>query len=327
MNVAAMNNTVNNKFVSFIKNWWHYLIGFAVFAYLLSQINIRATISAILSANLFLVVAAYLLIIPIFVLKALRWQYIMGQQGIRYKLKNAIAMYFAAAYLGFVTPGRVAELLKAAYLVKDGHPFGRSFFSVFFDRLADLLFLVVVGYAGLFFFQNLFRNQIVWLVILAAVAVVAAVVLIVKKELTKLLLQRLLKKIVPEKHKDSMQAHVEDFYSSLKIFNLKSIAVVVFVTAFSYLFFFVMSVLLAESLGIRVNYFSLIVSVSIAALITIIPVSIAGVGTRDASLLLMLGSLGVAKEQVIAYSTLNLLANLILIAICAPFWFRKPIKF
>ena len=316
-----------NKLIAFVKSWWHYFLGFAIFAYLLTKINISATISAISSANIFLVVTAFLMLIPMFVLKALRWQYMMRQQGINYSLKDSLSMYFAAVYIGFITPGRVAELLKASYLTRDGHPFGRAFFSVFFDRLADLLFLAVIGYAGLFFFQNLFRNQILWLSLLAALEVVVAAVLIINRRWAKSLLKKVLGKIVPAKHKGSVQVHVEDFYASLKIFNLKSTAVVVLLTAFSYLFFFAIAVLLAESIGIKVSYSLIIVSIAIATLVTLLPVSLAGVGTRDASLLLMLGSLGVAKETIIAYSTLNLLANLIVIAISAHFWFRKPIRF
>ena len=331
MNSAAMSNAVNNKssnkLFSFVKNWWPYLIGFAIFAYLLSKINISATVSAISSANIFFVVVAYLLIIPMFILKALRWRYMMKQQGINYNLKESVSMYFAAMYVGFITPRKVAELLKAAYLVRDGYSFGRSFFSVFFDRLADLLFLAVIGYVGLFFFQNLFRNQILWLSLLAAVELVVAFVLLVKKEWAKSLLQSLLKKVAPTKYKDSVHVNVNDFYASLKTFNFKATTMVLLLTSFSYLFFFIMAILLAESLGIKVSYFLLIVSVTVATLVTLLPVSIAGVGTRDASLLLMLGSLGVSKESIIAYSTLLLLASLVIIAICVPFWFKRPIKF
>ncbi len=316
-----------NRLLRVVKDWWPYLIGFAIFAYLLFKINISATVSAISSANLFLVVAAYLMLVPMFILKVLRWQYMMKQQAINYGLKDSLLMYFAAMYIGFVTPGKVAELLKASYLVRDGHSFGRSFFSVLFDRLADLLFLAVIGYAGLFFFQNLFKNQILWLSLLAVVELVAVVVLILKRKWAKSLLQRLLRKVLPERHKASVQVHVEDFYSSLRIFNFKTTAVVVLLTALSYLFFFIMAILLAESIGIKVSYLLLIISVTVATLISLLPVSLAGVGTRDVSLLLMLGSLGVARETIIAYSTLHLLASLIAIAMAAPFWFKKPIKF
>ena len=313
--------------VGFVKNWWHYAIGFAILVYLLSRLDVSAIASAFSSANAVLVVVAFLLIVPMFIIKAVRWQYIMGRQGIRYGLGDSISMYFAAMYIGFVTPGRVAELLKASYLVRDGHSFGKSFFSVFLDRLVDLLFLMIIGYFGLFFFKNLFSTQIVWLGLLGVAGAVAAFVLLVKKELAKSLLKSLLKRVVPASRKASVEAYVEDFYASMGLFNLKSSAVILLLTALSFVFYFLVAVLLARSLGINVNYVFIIFSMSIAALIAILPVSIAGVGTRDATLLLLLGSLGVAKETIIAYSTFNLLATLFLIGLCSQFWFRKPIRF
>lgn len=318
---------MSNRLLRFLKGWWHYLIGFAILAYLLTKIDLSATVSAISSANIFLIIAGFLMLVPLFIFKVLRWQYMMGQLGIKYSFKDSLFMYFAAMYIGFVTPGKVAELLKANYLVKDGHSFGRSFFSVLFDRLADLVFLAVIGYFGLFLFQNLFKNQILWLSLLAAVELVVFAILIIKRKWAKSLLQRMLMKLLPEKHKGSVEAHVEDFYASLRIFNVKSTFIIILLTALSYLFFFIMSVLLAESLGIKISYVLIAVSMTIATLITLLPVSIAGVGTRDASLLLMLGSLGISSEAIIAYSTLHLLANFIAIGMSAPFWFRKPIKF
>ncbi len=316
-----------SKLVSFVKSWWHYAIGFAILVYLLGKVDIRAIVTAFSSANIFLVVVAFLLVIPMFVVKAVRWQYIMKQQGISYGLADSVSMYFAAVYLGFVTPGRVAELLKAAYLMRDGHSFGKSFFSVFFDRLADLLFLIAVGYSGLFFFKSLFGKQMAWLGLLGAAAAVAAFVLLVRREFAKSMLKGMLKRIAPASLKAFAETHLEDFYASMSIFKLKSTAVILLLTVLSFIFYYAIAVLLAKSLGIQVNYAYVVISMSVAALAAILPVSIAGVGTRDATLLLMLGSLGVARETIIAYSTLNFLANLALIAICAPFWFRRPIKF
>jgi glycosyltransferase 2 family protein len=318
---------MSNKLLKFAKEWWHYLIGFIIFAFLLTQIDISSTFDVLSSANMLLVIVGLLMVVPMFVFKAVRWRYMMAQQNIHYSLKDSIAMYFAAMYIGFVTPGRVAELLKAAYLMKDGHSFGKSIFSVFFDRFADLIFLAALGYAGLFIFPELFQKQIFWLSLIAMIEFVVAIVVILKREFAKTLLQKVLKKIAPKNLKQSVESQVEDFYEALKIFNIRTTFMIFFYTSLSYFFYFVMAILLAEAVGIHIDYVYIIVSIIIVSLVAVIPVSIAGVGTREATLLLMLGALGIASETILAYSVLNLIGNLLVIVMAAPFWFKKPVKF
>lgn len=65
---------------------------------------------------------------------------------------------------------------------------------------------------------------------------------------------------------------------------------------------------------------------SLVVIIELIPVSISGVGTRDAFLIFVLGLIGIGKESAIAFSLLYLLTYWFLGLIGFFFWVKEPVK-
>ena len=82
--------------------------------------------------------------------KALRWFALLRLGGTRYPLGRALAVYQASAFLAFVTPGRVGDFAKAAYLRRDlGTPWAAGVASTLADRALDLAVLAVAAAAAL----------------------------------------------------------------------------------------------------------------------------------------------------------------------------------
>ena len=73
--------------------------------------------------------------------------------------------------------------------------------------------------------------------------------------------------------------------------------------------------LLARTLGITLGLFPLVVCVTAAAVAAFLPVSISGLGTRDAAMIILFRRFGCPGEQAVALSTLVflvLIANALL---------------
>ena len=136
------------------------LAGIILFAVILSKIDLKGFFILLRDINLFYFICAVLLLLPMIVIKAYRWNYLKRTQKINYKLSDSILMYGAGIYLGLLTPGRVGDFIKVLYLKNHGNSVGKSFVSVFIDRIADLLFLIIFGYVGMFFFIHLFKKQV-----------------------------------------------------------------------------------------------------------------------------------------------------------------------
>ena len=82
-------------------------------------------------------------------LKGKRWQLILASQRLQYGFGEAQRMYWSALFIGVVTPGRLGELSRLAYLKQDGVPLGQAMAGVIVDRLLDLIvMMVMVGLGG-----------------------------------------------------------------------------------------------------------------------------------------------------------------------------------
>ena len=80
----------------------------------------------------------------------------------------------------------------------------------------------------------------------------------------------------------------------------------------------------ANITGVTFLYFSF--AITIAGLITLIPISIAGIGTRDAALIVLFLPLSIQKEQIIVFSALILMIYLFSALVGFICWLIKPIK-
>lgn len=302
-----------------------YLIGIAVFIYLIARIDVGATFRIILAANPLLVLAAAILIGPMILLEAFRWHFILRGLGIRQPFGSSFSMFASSLYIGFVTPARVGEFVRV-FLLK-GSSLGRAFFSVFADRISDVAFLVGVGYLGMFYFTADLRSQIIGVSVAMAASVLLLAVALVRKSWVKAVLRLVFSHIVPARLKSDVRSAFYDFHSSfLSFINIRSIAVVAGVTAASWIVYYTQVYLLAKALAIEISFFHLATIMSVAGLLSVLPISISGIGTRDAALVFFFGLLGIRSEFAIALSTLVLMLMVLVAACCFPFWLRHPVR-
>ena len=301
-----------------------HLLGFVIFAFILTRINVAETAKIILKANPFYLFLAAVLVLPMLFLEALRWQFILRQLRINYGFRDVFSMFASSLYLGTVTPARVGELVRVAFL--KGEAVGRSFFSVFIDRVSDVLFLVMVGYIGMFFFATALEQQIFWFSIVIIGAVSSLAVVIIKRDFVRMVLRLVFSRIVPEKFRKDLKAAFYDFYRSFfLLLNLKSIAVVFVITAASWLIYYSQVFLLARALGISISFIHIATVVSVAGLLSSIPISISGIGTRDAAFVFFFGLLGIRSEFAVALSALVLVLTVLVAVVCFPFWLKRPV--
>ncbi|MBI2142405.1 flippase-like domain-containing protein [Candidatus Woesearchaeota archaeon] len=301
-----------------------HLIGLAVFAFIILRINLSETFRIIAGANIFYLLLAAVLVVPVLVLEALRWNFILRQLGIHYRFSESFQMFASSLFIGTVTPARVGEFVRVGFL--KGERFGRAFFSVFADRVSDVLFLMLAGYVGMFFFARALEQQIFWFSIAIVGCASALAIVIIKRDFVRMVLRAVFTRVVPERLRTDVKAAFYDFYSSfLLLFNVKSAAAVFLITFASWLVYYSQVFLLAKALGIDMSFIHLATAMSIAGLLSVLPISISGIGTRDAAFVFFFGLLGIRSEFAVALSALVLAMMAVVAAVCFPFWLRKPV--
>jgi uncharacterized protein (TIRG00374 family) len=301
------------------------IIGLVVFALILYKVNIFKTLPVLKDVNLSLLAISILLAVPMMSLKILRWSSVLAIQDIDLPLKNAFSPYMGSYYIGLVTPGRLGDFAKVLYLRKAMDvPYGKALVSTLMDRLLDVVLIVVVGIAGICAF-GLF-NRFGY----ASFALLALIVALFASLFSRRLLDRILRllyRVSAKKYRDRVQLHFEDFAAGMNKLKNRKILIPVLLTVAAYALTFTQCYLIALALGIDMSFSYVAFTVSMGGLVALIPISFAGIGTRDAVIIFLFGLAGVGSEIALSFSLLYLMVFALAIGLWgAVHWFRNPVE-
>jgi hypothetical protein len=297
--------------------WVARSLGFALLAALVASVGPARLLAACAGADLrWLALAA-----PGFALftaaKALRWR------GLHYPLGRSFAVYQASAFLAFVTPGRVGDLAKAGYLRRDlGASWTAGLASTLADRVLDLW--VLCGWAALALVLAAPPGPLRSALGAALLALGAAAPALAWPPLQRRA-ARLLARL-PVRGAGALRGPAERLAAELgRLWSPRLLALAA-LTALGFGCLFAGAFALARGLQLPIGPATCTYSVAAASLVALLPVSVSGIGTRDAALVVLLAPHGVAAEQALSFSLAYLAASLVfsngLGAVC---WLRDPL--
>jgi uncharacterized protein (TIRG00374 family) len=311
---------------------WLRLAGVALFVVLLGWIDLGQIGQVLRAADGGLIAAAIAINLPMVFIKTVRWQAIMGAQGLRYPVREAYLAYWGSIFIGFFTPGRLGEFVKAAHVSRDcGVSGGQALSGVLADRLFDLLALLLVGGAALLALSGS-GTYLLALLGLAGVLVVP-VGLGVNERGWRWLRQQVqsLENWLPGKMSFFSRLLAEgsslaELRQGLRRLTWPWLLAATSLTLLAYLVFFFQCYLLAQALHLRVGFMPVLYSVALGSLVTLLPVSISGLGTREAAMIAYLGTAGVPAEAALSFSLLVFFTFYVAGgALGAIAWWLKPV--
>lgn len=101
---------------------------------------------------------------------------------------------------------------------------------------------------------------------------------------------------------DGLIIRLEQFYAGFKDLARMEIILPVALTALSYLIYFFQCHLILLSFSIKVNFLVTIFLMSLINLVSLVPISISGIGTREAAMVYLFALNHIPKEEAIAFS-------------------------
>ncbi|HOE95162.1 MAG TPA: lysylphosphatidylglycerol synthase transmembrane domain-containing protein [Candidatus Sumerlaeota bacterium] len=224
-------------------------------------------------------------------LKALRWQRIVRWQGIPLPYRNAFLSYFGSLLVGFLTPGRLGEMAKAFTLRHDyGVPLAAAFSSVILDRLFDLYLLMSLGALGIIRF-GLVGSSLSWPIFIGLCALVFAPLLFLNEPVVRRLGGYLSGLGLLASRKALIQEKADQFATGLAVLGPARIAECVALTIAAYAVFFLQCYCCAWALGFYPGAVDMVLLMAATNFISFVPISISGLGTREACLIFFLARL------------------------------------
>jgi len=302
------------------------ILGILLFVVILSRIDLREVGRQFRNTNIKLLLLSITAIFVLIVIKSARWKYIARIQGTEIPLGKSILAYTASLYLGIVTPGRIGDFAKSYYLYKSGMSAGKALFSSLIDRLFDIIILLIIGYLSLFFFPDIIKNQILSTSLLFLLIIALILIVISKRKIIVKLIRRFVSGVKFLKKGERVSELIEDMLNEFSLLNLTSTVKITLLTLTATIFHYSYFVISAKALGINIPLGTLILCISAAIFVGLIPVSIAGVGTRDAALIVLFSHIGHTREEAISFSFVFILSYLIIGIVGFICWNLAPFR-
>ena len=289
------------------------LVGPVLLVAILSQADLNALGTLLSGANLGRVLAALGVLITFHWLKAIRWKAIMHGQQISLRLIDCYWIYIAGLLLGLITPGRLGDFAKVWYLRKLGYSYGRSAVSAFLDRILDLLLLAIATVTALLWYaQELLPTKpVIFFVLLSFALLVlmlfsSALVAFRFYGATDLLgIAEFGRRRIPSK----WLSQIREFRDDWNAIPLTSWLWILVMTLVGWMLYFVAIFLLVTTVGLPLNFWQSTAFFALSSVAGYLPISIAGIGTREGLLIVLFSQLGFSSAQALAFSLSILFIN------------------
>jgi hypothetical protein len=287
------------------------IISVALLGVLLWYIGIDSIITVVSTADPRYLVLALIVEPFILLLRAHRWKLIVSRLGYnKLGLKKAVLLYLTGLYGGSFTPTKLGDLLRAYLLARDTDinvrvPAGKAVFSIVLDRVLDVISLITIVLVGVpLFIESLADFQYILLigVVMAALLIGFSFLLFSEtygEKVINLVATPILKMIggvFKEKQRDTTSKIFDHFSESVSTFRDKKVFLV---GAFLYSLAIWIStcgqayLVLAALQPNLPNVFHFITIFPLSMFAALVPVTISGLGTREAAMVVIMSIIGV----------------------------------
>jgi len=320
-NASAPPPSGKSALLSFAKSWGPRILGILLFVFVLRTVGVGRIWTALRGADPWPLIPSFLATIPFIAVKSWRWAGLAAGLGTPTLSRlEAFRLYAIGLWWGQATPGQAGDFVKAWYLRRRGAELAPALTSCILDRLFDFVALFGLGALALIAYAGGGGSTILVIVALAIVCVAIAAV-VTERWRTPLL--NALARVTPRPIRERL-AGVALLRSLAELqLDARHLLPAVGWTTASWIVSVGRVWLCFIAVGVHLpvaDFMILTLLQTLAALI-----SVGGIGTRDAVLLLFLRQYGYDDGQAVAISFLILGLNLANILPGFILWFRDPV--
>jgi hypothetical protein len=270
-----------------LKNIFQLLIGILLLGILLFTIRPGDILSALITINPFYVILAFLLYSFTFYILTKRWQMIVAHMGVFLPTAVAYTAFAGGFFISDLTPARVGDLSRAL-LVRDYLEPKKGTVSVLIDRYIDIVTIFVLGTLGIVFLSAKMLNMYaIGIVILFLGIIISIAVLVHHRSGLNDIIRRInceslsvfygtIDETLNEYHGD-WQLYIKAFFLTICAWITHAFRLILLGLAFNY----------------SLPFLPLMLLQPLISALSLIPITIAGLGLVEGGLTALLLQLGV----------------------------------
>ncbi len=279
-------------------------ISIILLIFLFKQVDKKSLLGIIRNANLGLLLAAFIIFFFIYILCLLRWEMLLKAVKIHLSLKRIIISFAAGIFFSLFLPSTIGgDLVRSVDLATHTKRPREVVATVLLDRLSGYIGLVVLALLGLLFGWRLIQDKSV----IFAVAIITAILITILLVLFNKFLYSKVNQLLHSPTAGKLREAIKNLHQEMHYFRHHKKVIVhnlifsILIQAIAPLTFF----LIARSIGVKINIIYFFIFLPIISAITLLPISIGGLGLRDATTIFFFAKAGIAKDMAFAMSLLN----------------------
>jgi hypothetical protein len=254
------------------------LLGPLLLLVMLWRIGPEKCWSALRDADPFWFVGACGLSIPALAVKGLRWKEILAAIGFQLSFGESMGIYAAGSLAGAVTPGKLGDLAKAPLLAARGVPWSAGVAAALLDRVFDALVLFAIGLGSVLALPAFPGRAAVAVAATVAIGLTVGAAIVFRGFFSK-----------------AFCSTGPGWWLVMAATTLAALAA-----------YFGSAYFCSRAIGLSLGVVDVAAGASVAAVLALLPITVAGIGTRDAAFVVIFASRGVDAEHAMALSSLIL---------------------
>jgi glycosyltransferase 2 family protein len=276
------------------------IIGIILFVYILWRFNIEKILSVFSHINPLYAALCFLGIPIIFFVVNFQWQMILKRQCIHVSFIYSLKTLFIGYFYGFITPGGFGAYINALYLKNESKtPLPKCISNIIIFNTIDYITILILGSIGGLFLLG--KNPYLFILILVLLFTVSFLfIFFIRQKTSKHLFNKVLHTQIFHFIQHYVKDPIESFYEDLPGF--KSLLLPFLVSFFSRFVFYTELYFISQLFNIHIPYITFIFMIAITCSIAVIPISVYGLGTRDATLVALFSIYNIPPENSISFT-------------------------
>lgn len=279
-------------------------VSVALLLLLFNKVDKKSLIEIVKNANKPLLLAAFGVYFLSYILCLFRWEMLLRALKIHLPLKRVIISYAGAHFFNLFLPSTIGgDLMRSIDLSVHTKRPKEVIATVFLDRLSGYIALAFLALLSLGIgWKLLIQDKSVLLSVGIITAVLIAVLLVLFNRFLYSKVNQLLHSPNAGKIRDLIKSlHQEiHYFKHHKGVIINNLILSIIIQAISPFTFFVLSL----SIGLKVNIIYFFIFLPIIGAITLLPISLGGLGLRDATTIFFFAKAGVSRDFSFAMSLL-----------------------
>lgn len=246
-------------------------------------------------------------------INALKWKVLLPDQ----KYFRLVKYNLIGRFYSLIMPGQMGgEVVKAYLISKNQDEQERFYISVFIDKITSLLGVNILFFWGIIFSDRRFPIEIIW----ATVIITFAILFLFFMTKVNFFYQKAISILENLLKYGFLQSSIINLIKIVVVWNKyskktweliqnASLGIIYQLTAV------IMIYLIGQEMGLGISFIDWVWLVSLVAIVLFLPISLAGLGIREGSFIVLLSLFSIPNERAVALSLIFFSLQLIASAI------------